>query len=106
MESENNSSMEEMPTYEPIVCPCCKSKNLAFITEYHKAIGAKVLEAIFLFITIVILISSGFDFEEVGPIFVCFIFATLITHLYIAMTESKTHVQCICKDCGHTWLHT
>lgn len=106
--------------YNPIACPHCRSQNLAFVAEYHKELGLRGFESflqIFLWFIIIIGIAQNilpslpnfeFDLEELWP----FIIASII--LYIAkkiiqhriiVAESKTHIQSICKDCGHFWLH-
>lgn len=95
------------PTYHPIACPHCKSKNLAYVTEYHKCIGAYILQMI----TFLCAILSGvvaFKTQEISAtiaLIFC-IFFMFVIQVYIFTNESRTHVQCVCKDCGHTWLHT
>ena len=95
------------PTYHPIACPHCKSKNLAYVTEYHKCIGAYILQMFFL-----LCVGLGiFEYFKraaelgLGVAVICLIFM-FVTQIYIFVNESRTHVQCVCKDCGHTWLHT
>ena len=41
-----------------VKCPHCESKNLAYVAEYHKVIGARILQLILGFIFFVVLVSG------------------------------------------------
>lgn len=108
---------------KPIACPYCKSREIAFVTEYHKATGWRILATIVKYAIIIILITSipdllsdliaymnspynrtpDYKFNSSGLIF--FIVTYLMAKIAINLTESRTHVECICKDCGQVWLH-
>lgn len=111
---------EELPLQKqinPIVCPECGSRELAYIPEYHKCIGTRIL----LFLNKIVIIVTGFmyllfiiddifslpntsvDFEWVYALVIS-AFTYLLFYVHIIETESRTHVKIICKDCGHTWL--
>ena len=105
---ENNvetSTQETNEKFTPIMCPHCKSKNLAFVTEYHKSIGGRILFSLLLTVSIALLLFLFKDYTEI--LMVLYIVATiltLITGIYVVVVESETHIQCICKDCGFDWL--
>lgn len=102
----------------PIICPRCGSRELAFVTEYHKAIKTRALELIaaialciaaFIYIPeILTLILTGESIpmlEDPVAGLVIMIGIYFIVKLFRMYIESKTHVMAICKDCGATWLH-
>lgn len=91
--------------HSPISCPHCKSTNLAFITEYHKSIGGRILFVLSLAVTVIIALFALQDFsrDSIGAI-ITFALPTIFIGIYITIVESKTNIQCICKDCGHDWL--
>ena len=99
------ASITPLPTQHGVKCPHCESKNLAYVAEYHKVIGARVLQLILGFIFFVVLISGIEDLEDISPILIILLVAILIVQLYILAVESRTHVKCVCKDCGKTWIH-
>ena len=90
----------------PILCPHCKSRNIAFVTEYHK----EIVLHIFAFIAGILAVIFGINVfygrndSSIG-VFIFFAAVFLFIEIAILTSESKTHVECICKDCGHTWLH-
>ncbi len=96
---------KEAPKKKPIVCPHCKSKELAFVSEAHKAIVARIFEILCIFFGFVVVLGSLNDLE--GAIFALITFSIIVLclRIYIFYAESKTHVQCICKECGNLWLH-
>ena len=134
---ENKITQEEQ--YKPIICPHCKGSNLAFITEYHKSIGFRIVEIIALVILIITSISfitsqisiistentqtvtqelneylgatppvcTKSDNDEDNGLFllVFFCLTWISAHAARLYIESKTNIQCICKDCGKTWLY-
>lgn len=101
---EKNVENENQPL-TPIVCPHCKSKNLAFITEHHKSIAGRIIALILLAFT-VLLAFLGIKQDNLAFIAVSamFGFSVLLLVIFIIVAESKTHIQCICKDCGFDWL--
>lgn len=107
MEENNVESTNQQPKEKltPIMCPYCKSKNLAFVTEYHKSIGGRILFFLFLTGTLALLLYllNGYsDDLLISTIAVAVI--TILIGIYVIVVESKTHIQCICKDCGFDWL--
>lgn len=108
--------MENLPTsqpqIQPITCPRCGSRELAFVTEYHKTTYARLVCNIFLAIIAIVFLTvdlpnlfSNTDSGEISLItyIACGMFILFIK-IYIYLIESKTHVQSICKDCGNIWL--
>lgn len=89
----------------PIVCPHCKSKELAFVSEAHKAIVARIFELIVIFLSAIIILYVAKDLDSAVVLLITFAMLILSLRIYIFYTESKTHVQCICKECGNLWLH-
>lgn len=105
-----------LPVVHTLRCPHCCGNNLAFITEYHKSVVGRLFATIFLAVTIFLLIDSATfylaqviklksnaELENVGTIFTCALLYVCTKTMYTA-TESKTHIQAICKDCGNHWL--
>ena len=138
----------------PIFCPHCRSLNIEFVTEYHQAIGLRILKKLIIFGMFVVgfvfainLLPSLFPdtdksntnqtenvfvLEENIPssefpqptayisqeadnptpskeslylfILVVLLIGNFILDIIIYVTESKTHVQAICRDCGEIWL--
>ena len=105
--------MENQPVFTPIKCPRCGNTELHYVAEYHKCIGARVMEIVLLFIAAIIFIS-GFSAGMQGKygepststiVAVCFLLIYLFVFIYRVAMEAKTHVKCICPHCGNTWLH-
>ena len=119
----------EKPVFKPITCPICGRREIAYVSEHHVSFGWRLIEKILkavLFICILYFISDAFDilsYEIQSALssstrknspdakdsltFVIFTFIFIcVAHANRLSVESKTHVQCICKECGHTWLHT
>lgn len=94
----------QLPT--PITCPRCKSRELAFVTEYHKAIGTRLCFFFFLALSLFCLLLSFQEKGAEGAITFTVAFGLFAIAMYICvlMEESKTHVQGICKNCGNLWL--
>lgn len=100
------------PTLKPITCPHCGSRELAFVTEYHLSIGCRIVAAIasiVFFCCILPSLSSLFNpntnasnDSTGGLVISALVFS--IAKLAQYLTESQTHVQAICKNCGHLWL--
>lgn len=111
MQNEIPPFNEESPfppreNFTPIFCSRCGSLNLAFVTEYHKAIGLKIL-CLLLALGIIGSIVGAILAKEITILIVTFIlfFIWLACQIIVYDIESKTHVQCICRDCGNVWLH-
>lgn len=90
--------------YTPITCPRCGSRELAFITEYHKSIRLRISLLFFIAITL-LSIFLAFKYED-RFLTVCFIGCIFCIVIYgrILYVESKTHTQGICKNCGKIWI--
>ncbi|MBQ7373043.1 MAG: hypothetical protein IJW64_00535 [Clostridia bacterium] len=97
--------------HTPIQCENCSSKNIAIISEFHKEWGLRILNSFIkgiLFIISFLTIYDAIENKKLGPgIVVIAILGLLIfmINAYIVASESKSHVQIVCKDCGHVWLH-
>ena len=120
---EQKTIRENLTNYKPIFCAQCKSKNIAIITEYHKEhllrtinIIIKYILLLFVIVSIPDIISDIIairnspadrtpDLQVPYRLFVAIAIIYVILKLAINARESKTHIQCICKDCGKTWLH-
>ena len=90
----------DLPT--PITCPRCHSRELAFVTEYHKAIGTRIVFFFLLAITLFCFFSS---LQEGGLVVAIVLgLVAFVVYICVLLEESKTHVQGICKNCGHLWL--
>lgn len=93
-------------------CPVCGGIDLAFVTEYHKASGAAMMAKICKGFSIVALVAAAWDLFQQNTenidsyllVAILFGIGNLIFDAIKRSTESKTHVQAICKDCGHLWL--
>ena len=136
----------------PIFCPNRRSLNVEFVTEYHHAIGLRILKKLLIigmfvagFLFAINLLPSLFPdtdksntnqtknifvLEEDAPssafpqptasisqesntpskeslyffILIVLLIGNFILDIIIYVTESKTHVQAICRDCGEIWL--
>lgn len=117
---KKTETQEELPLQKqlkPIVCPKCGGRELAFVTEYHKCIGSRIL----MFFDRIALIVTGFMYllYNIGDIFslsnirvspewlyalLVFAFIYLLLYVHILEAESRTHVKVICKHCGNNWL--
>ena len=109
------------PFARPIMCPHCGSRSLSFVTEYHKAIGYRVVAFLLLLWVIVallmnipnILYYSLIEFSKSSlssriEDSILSIVIPIVFYFFIKFTiyviESQTHVKSICRDCGHIWL--
>ena len=90
---------------EPISCPYCNKRNIAFITEYHKCVWAKSVQIFCALITILLLFGTRNNFDTMIGIGILGVSTYLGIQCYISYVESKTHIQCICKECGYVWIH-
>ena len=100
---------KELPI-KPVTCPRCKGKEISFVTEYHKSLTCRTFEVIII-ATIIGIFIDKFENSLQGvisdtgfiiPILAFFLICTEIAKHYI---ESKTNIQCVCKNCGWVWLH-
>ena len=90
---------------KPSSCPNCEKRNLAFITEYHKCIWGQSAKMFLIIVFAMLIIGNINNIDTlIGlSLLAAMVFCSL--QAYISYVESKTHVQCICKDCGYVWLH-
>ena len=109
-----------MPT-TPIFCPCCRSLRVEFVTEYHQALGLRFLRkvlrfflyAFLIFFVLNLLPLASFNEELIKAVMkeesfsllmiVLLAIGSSICSLMIFLTESKTHIKAICRDCGNLW---
>jgi len=106
---ENNNKLTT--TGVPICCPNCKSKNISFITDYHKCVGLRIvceiLIVLLLFFSAKLIINDILK-EESAPIFIVGTIVCAILYvgfkISIYLTEQRTHAKAICRDCGNIWL--
>lgn len=108
---------KENKEINPIICPKCLSNNLFFVTEYHKCVWLRLLINV-LFVLLFLSIINDILFIQqninninikntlinISTISLLFLFLILIIKSIINYIESKTHIQAICKDCGHIWF--
>ena len=100
----------ELPI-KPITCPRCKSKEIAIIPEAHKAIICRILKYIFflcmlyqIFPTVSAIFEQTYT-ETNGFAVIIFAFFSLVFEIAQLYIESKTYIQCVCRDCGNYWIH-
>lgn len=109
MENLNNP-MNNNQVYEPVKCPHCGSTRIEFLTEYHRCIGLRVIciicAALFVFFFVGHLFSMPTGENREFSIAAMCIAGFFVVAFLIAVwiTESKTHIQGICRDCGNIWL--
>lgn len=96
----------EQKSLTPIRCPICGNLELAYVTEYHKCIGARIGMALFAALTIVCLVL-GFtnpQMAQATTIFALILIAlTAFLYICVLINESRTGVKAICPKCGHKW---
>ena len=105
--------------YKPITCPRCGSRELAFVTEYHKSLFWRFVSILCIIPFIICLgaIVAVIDkyglrginnaSEVISPIIIVsivFLSIRLICKFVYLFVESRTHVQSVCKDCGKLFL--
>lgn len=91
---------------QTIICPICGNEEIAFVSENHKCIGVRIFQLVLIIIALTIATYCKWKLKSTGYIALVFSIPMLITQAYIYCTESRSHVQCICKECGYVWLHT
>lgn len=112
---ENNQFDLGQGRFIPVHCPHCKSKNIKFLPEYHKCLLLRILTTLlfsmacfFFFYGMAEALSlpnkdnNASSWYTIGAIFGVFAF---ILYSIRIVRESKTHVQCVCPDCGYVWIH-
>ena len=100
---------QKLPT--PITCPVCGSRELAFVSEVEKSFIAKALCTPCLIIAVLflgkIIISTAIPSIEVSESDIgLFLIAAVLyigLNFFVYVTERKSHVCAICKDCGYIW---
>lgn len=108
---KDEEKTQDLPTQvKPITCPQCGSTELAFVTHYKKEI---ILKIICLLCTFVALYAFAMHIlpaiitdhsPQFIPIFIIFSILAIVFWIGALIRESETHVQAICKNCGHIWL--
>lgn len=105
-----NDNKNYNSTNRPIICPNCDKRNIAILTEYHKAFVCRIVEVIM----IAIIFWLGFEKIEAsiqgasfntGAFLPLLIIALIFIEIARHYIESKTNIQCVCKDCGWVWIH-
>ncbi len=109
MNLPNKKNDTTNPALAPITCPRCGSKELAFVTEYHKCVLVKFIANIILASIVLILVFnlSTLISQGVGQYITPVIILTALyicCQIYILAVESRTHVKAICQNCGNLWL--
>lgn len=109
----DNSKMNTNPNYTPITCPKCGCSEIAFVTEYHKCLAARIIFSLIAILLpafcCAIFFTEGSIFaiarDGISTMIIIFsVIGLLVTKLLIIIIESKTHVQAICRNCGKLWL--
>lgn len=98
-----------------ICCPVCGCRELAFVAEYRREIGLRIARDIALLGVLAMLIKDFVDIFQMKASswgdgwFVAGIITlgllALYLHIRILITESQSHVQAICRDCGFSWRY-
>lgn len=106
----NNSTDEENKQTIAVRCPRCGSLHIEFVTEYHKCVWLRLIASALIVLIGIFAISYLADtilgIEDKGDM-ILLIFTTmsyLLIQVAVYYTESKTHVQGVCRDCGNIWL--
>lgn len=106
----NHKPKDGLPPCKPIKCSRCGSTNIAIISEYHKSIYYRVFKIILLAIIIFIftndiqnIIKNQGEFSTGILIILAMLY--LLAEIIQQYIESKTNIQCVCRDCGNSWLH-
>ena len=104
---QNNNSLNENPKFLPHFCPVCGSLELAYVPEYHKCIGRRITIGIFKVVALIcfVLMLLHKDNSLETPFFGS-LFMILLGEISVFREESSTHIQGICKNCGHIWFIT
>lgn len=109
----------ENPKFLPHFCPVCGSLELAYVPEYHKCIGKRITIGIFkivAWICFAIMLFRTLNGLTIGeelridnslefPFFASLVMI-LFGKVSVFGEESSTHIQGICKSCGHIWFIT
>lgn len=99
--------------HNPITCSTCGSRDIAYVAETHRSIFLRFFSLIFLGICVwliskAIITLLGNPEADVSISFgfggICFI-VFLCFQISVFFSEARSHVKCVCKDCGDVWLH-
>ena len=90
---------------KPITCPNCQKRDIAFVTDIHKCLWGRLLQVFCLIIVVLLLFNYPLGSEQFMITLIIGAIATMLIQSIIAYVESKTHVRCVCKDCGYMWVH-
>ena len=101
------------PAKKPITCSKCGSTNLAYVSEAHRAIWWRFFAIIALALAASNIIGSIISMmdnpnEDARAAFfvgLIFLIVYICMQLKIFFDEARSHVKCVCKDCGNVWLH-
>ncbi len=100
----------------PILCPHCKSDQLAFITEYHKALMFRMIRNIMVAVCLIVALSSLYQcftdpltFADSIKYYIIMesvlLGGIVVFQFAITYAESRTHTKVICRACGNVWIH-
>ncbi len=115
MSEENETKTVQEPKkkiskYNPITCPRCGKRAIAFVTEYHKCIGTRIVSYLFgvasIIFAICYILNRGKEGEP--PYAVAAIACAIlyvVCQIIICLVESRTHISAICRECGHVWTY-
>lgn len=117
-ETNDENKMQNVRRFQPIFCPVCGSRNIAFTEEIRKSLGRLIIPALIAiyFIAFIIQFPAEETFlnvrETLSKIYsagfmtftLIIIILILVTKLNIWNTERKSHAKAICRDCGNLWL--
>ena len=102
----------EQQSIKPIICPQCKSTNITLLTEYHKSLILRIVNLLLIVAFVIVSINNiSAENDIIGNIFNIKNYPTyllalvIIIKIFIIIIESKTNIECVCKDCGKTWYH-
>ena len=105
-----NSTTNTVPNQIALRCPHCGSTHIEFVTEYHKCIWLRLICSALLTITAILFLSYlastiiGKDTDGELLLIIFIGISYLLVQAAVFYTESKTHVQGVCRACGHIWL--
>lgn len=106
---------DEAPSQKVVLicCPVCGCRELAFVSEYHREIGLHLARDLALLGILGMLIKDFIDILQTKASnwgdgwfiagFVLLALLALFLHIKILISESRSHIQAICRDCGFTW---
>ena len=104
-----SNTTNTVPNQIELRCPHCGSTHIEFVTEYHKCIWLRLICNAFLIIISILFVSYlanaiiGRDADGELPLIIFIGILYLLIQAVVFYTESKTHVQGVCRACGHIW---